>query len=108
MYNKVIHWKKEIVDVEVKTPYEVKQMESLVSSTWWGMITEKLNKRLEEYKNKIIKQRPAWATDSEKIAAYEFMVRTNDIILEIENLKSLPNILINEYSNENFTGGVNT
>jgi hypothetical protein len=35
------------------------------------------------------------------------MVRTNDIILEIENLKNLPTYIKDDYSNENFTGSVN-
>lgn len=102
VYNKVIHWQSDKPKVEEKTPYEVEQLQHLIGSSGWGLIVDSLKLRQEEYKSKIIAKRPAWVTEAEKLQAYDFMVRTNDTIIELDNLIDLPKLLIEDYTTWNF------
>lgn len=104
VYNKVIHWKKDNkVVTEDKVPYEVEQLDKLIWTTWWKLVVDSLKSRRKELESKIIKQRPAWVTNEEKIQWYDFMIRVNDTIVELDNLIDIPEQLKNDYTTWNFT-----
>lgn len=88
---------------EDKKPYEVKQMEALKSSTWRQMVIEKLRDRIKEQQEQLNEKEPSWLTSEEKMQRYEWLVRAKDLIAEVQQFELIPDMIIQEYSNENFT-----
>lgn len=83
--------------------YEEQQMEALVGSTGWKMVVEKLKERKEAYTKQLLKPLDQNLNREWKELMYAYWDRLRDIITEIDYLLVIPEEIINDNKNENFT-----
>lgn len=78
-------------------------MEALVGSTGWKMVVEKLKERKEAYTKQLLKPLDQNLNREWKELMYAYWDRLRDIITEIDYLLVIPEEIINDNKNENFT-----